>query len=72
MDGWTDKMTKDGGQGHPDQQNDPYADLDILPDFRRCLHCNGNGQVNAVALPDRTIWLHRECEAAWMEREKSR
>jgi len=38
---------------------------------RRCLHCNGGGAVNEVALPDRTVLLHRECEAPWMEREKT-
>jgi hypothetical protein len=40
--------------------------LDLLPSLRRCLHCNGTGEVNAVALPDRTVWLHRECEAVWL------
>jgi hypothetical protein len=40
--------------------------------LRRCLHCNCNGEVNAVALPDRTVWLHRECEAPWMEKDGGR
>ena len=49
--------------------SDPADDgLDLPPSLRRCLHCNGTGEVNAVALPDRTVWLHRECEAAWLER----
>jgi len=21
-----------------------------------------------IALPDRTVWLHRECEVAWMKK----
>src|SRR5262252_1188902 len=41
--------------------SDPADDgLDLPPSLRRCLHCNGTGEVNAVALPDRTVWLHRE------------
>src|SRR5262249_34088659 len=48
--------------------SDPADDgLDLPPSLRRCLHCNGTGEVNAVALPDRTVWLHRECEAAWLK-----
>ena len=37
--------------------------------LRRCAHCNRNGALGQVALPDRpgTIWLHRECEGAWLE-----
>jgi hypothetical protein len=43
---------------------------DPPPDCRRCWHCNGNGSVNEVALSDRTVWLHRKCEAPWMERNR--
>jgi hypothetical protein len=72
----TDKTAPDNGQGHSDQETAPVvgpvggvADPgDIPADYRRCLHCNGRGAVNKVALPDRTVWLHRECEAAWLER----
>jgi hypothetical protein len=37
--------------------------------LRRCAHCNRNGALGQIALPDRpgTIWLHRECEGAWLE-----
>jgi hypothetical protein len=50
------------------QPVDPWDDAgDIPAACRRCFHCNGNGGVNAVALPDRVVWLHRDCEAAWME-----
>jgi hypothetical protein len=59
-----------GVEGHSGQeiaQPDEAADgLDMPPDCRRCLHCNGNGAVNEVALPDRTVWLHRECEKPWL------
>jgi AAA domain len=46
--------------------------LDIPPDCRRCIHCNGSGGVNEVALPDRpgTIALHPACETAWMEKNR--
>jgi hypothetical protein len=46
--------------------DEPDDCLDLPPNLRRCLHCNSAGEVNAVALPDRTVWLHRECEAAWL------
>jgi hypothetical protein len=69
-DGWTDRRAKNSGQGHSDQKivpvDDPYAGLEIPPDCRRCFHCNSNGAVNAVALPDRTVWLHRQCEEPWL------
>jgi hypothetical protein len=59
-----------GVKGHSGQeiaQPDEAADgLDMPPDCRRCLHCNGNGAVNEVALPNRTVWLHRECEKPWL------
>ena len=34
--------------------------------LRRCAHCNQNGKLGQVALPDRTVWLHRECEKPWL------
>jgi Protein of unknown function (DUF3631) len=58
-----------GGSGQPvnavngSAPADPY---DIPPSCRRCLHCNGGGAVNIVALPDGALrLLHRECEAPW-------
>jgi hypothetical protein len=58
----TDRKAQHSGQGHSDHEIAPDDGLDI-PDFcRRCTHCGGNGAVHAVALPDRTVWLHRECE----------
>jgi putative DNA primase/helicase len=65
----TDRKAQNSGQGHSDQQINLADDgLDLLADLRRCLHCNGNGAVNEVAVPDRpgTIWLHRECEQPWL------
>jgi hypothetical protein len=38
---------------------------DVPPSCRRCFHCGKASAVNAVVLPDCTVWLHRECEAAW-------
>jgi len=70
LDVWTDGKTQNGTEGHSDREIAPPDrddGLDLLPSFRRCLHCNGNGEVNAVALPDRTVWLHRRCEAAWLK-----
>ena len=72
----TDKTAPENGQGHSDQETAPVvgpvgavADPgDIPADYRRCLHCNGGGAVNKVALPDRTVWLHRECEESWLKR----
>jgi putative DNA primase/helicase len=56
-----------GVKGHSDQEITFVDDaLDMPPFLRRCFHCNGNGAVNAVALPDRTVWLHRECEKPWL------
>ena len=66
-DGITDRKPQHSGQGRSDHDTAPDDGLGI-PDFcRRCFHCNGNGAVNEVALPDRTVWLHRECEKPWME-----
>jgi AAA domain len=50
----------------PRQEFDPG---EVPAACRRCTHCNGGGEVNAVALPDRpgTVWLHRRCEGAWLE-----
>jgi putative DNA primase/helicase len=80
LDGWTAEKPEIAPS--PDSSAD-LADLEFVnvgpaddyPDIpehsRRCWHCNGgNGAVNAVALPDRTVWLHRECEAAWLERNR--
>jgi hypothetical protein len=67
LDAWTDRKAQNGGKGCSDQEITFVDDaLDIPPFLRRCLHCNGNGAVNAVALPDRTVWLHRECEKPWL------
>jgi Protein of unknown function (DUF3631) len=78
--GWdagTDKKGGNGGEGHSDQETAPsdagvpsdgYADF---PDaLRRCAHCRKNGTVppNKVAVDGRTVWLHRECETAWLGR----
>ena len=61
----TDRKAKNSGQGHSDQEITFVDDaLDIPPFLRRCFHCNGT--VNEVALPDRTVWLHRECEKPWL------
>ena len=39
----------------------------IPASLRRCAHCNKNGELGHVALGDRPmVWLHRECEAAWL------
>jgi len=66
-DGMTDQKDPDSGQSHSDQEITFVDDaLDIPPFLRRCFHCSGNGAVNAVALPDRTVWLHRECEKPWL------
>ena len=66
-DGMTDRKAKNSGQGHSDQEITFVDDaLDIPPFLGRCFHCNGNGAVNEVALPDRTVWLHRECEKPWL------
>jgi uncharacterized protein DUF3631 len=54
-----------GGGASADDAFPPFPD-----DLRRCFHCGGNSGVNTVALPDRAIWLHRECEAAWMEKNQ--
>lgn len=42
--------------------------LEITLDCRRCAHCDGIGVLGQVALPDQpgAVWLHRDCEAAWM------
>jgi hypothetical protein len=41
----------------------------IPASLRRCEHCNKNGELGHIALGDRPmVWLHRECEAAWLER----
>jgi putative DNA primase/helicase len=47
----------------------PDDGLDLPASCRRCAHCGKNGTLppSEIALPDRTVWLHRECEAAWME-----
>ena len=44
--------------------------LDLPASCRRCAHCGRNGMAppSEIALPDRTVWLHRECEAAWMKK----
>jgi hypothetical protein len=40
----------------------------IPASLRRCAHCNTNGKLGHVALGDRpAVWLHRECEVAWLE-----
>jgi putative DNA primase/helicase len=66
-DGMTDQKDPDSGQGYSDQEITFVDDaLDIPPFLRRCFHCNDNGAVNEVALPDRTVWLHRECEKPWL------
>jgi putative DNA primase/helicase len=71
LDVWTDRKAQNGGQGHFDQEiappGDLYADLDIPPNCRRCIHCNGVGGVNLVSLPNRMVQLHPACEAAWFE-----
>jgi hypothetical protein len=38
----------------------------IPASLRRCAHCNKNGKLGQVALPDRTVWLHCECEEPWL------
>jgi hypothetical protein len=41
----------------------------IPASLRRCVHCNRNGKLGHVALGDGAmVWLHRECEAAWLGR----
>ena len=41
----------------------------IRASLRRCAHCNKSGELGHVALGDRPmVWLHRECEAAWLKR----
>jgi hypothetical protein len=71
LDVWTDRKAQNGGQEHFDQEiappDDLYADLDIPPNCRRCIHCNRIGGVNLVSLSDRMIQLHPACEAAWLE-----
>jgi putative DNA primase/helicase len=65
----TDRKAQNSGQGPSDQEIERADDgLGLLADLRRCLHCNGNGAVNEVAVPDRpgTVWLHRECEQPWL------
>jgi putative DNA primase/helicase len=71
-----DRKAQNTGQGHSDQEiappaadpADDYSDIPLAQ--RRCCHCNGNGAVNEVALTEGTIWLHRECEAPWMEKHR--
>jgi hypothetical protein len=43
--------------------------LSFPDDLRRCTHCGKNGAVppSRVVLPDRAVWLHRECEGPWLE-----
>ncbi len=50
--------------GEPDDDGLSFPD-----DLRRCTHCGKNGAVppSRVVLPDRAVWLHRECEGPWME-----
>jgi putative DNA primase/helicase len=50
----------------------PDNALDLPASCRRCAHCGKNGTIppSEIALPDRTVWLHRECEAAWMEKNR--
>jgi putative DNA primase/helicase len=60
----------DGPASRIPDRPDPTDDgLEILPALRRCAHCNRNGALGQVALPDRpgTVWLHRECEGVWLE-----
>jgi hypothetical protein len=38
----------------------------IPASLRRCAHCNKNGKLGQVALPDRTVWLHCKCEEPWL------
>jgi len=80
LDGWT---VAKGGSGEKTQVRtarpksddheiaspDDILDIPRFLDLRRCAHCNRNGALGQVALPDRpgTIWLHRECEGAWLE-----
>jgi Protein of unknown function (DUF3631) len=46
----------------------PDDGLNFPDDLRRCDCCkNGNPPPNKVVLPDRTVWLHHECEAAWID-----
>jgi hypothetical protein len=40
----------------------------IPASLRRCAHCNKSGELGHVVLGDRPmVWLHRECEAAWLK-----
>ena len=55
-------------QGRPsDGGVSPAEDELAAVGLRRCWHCNGNGGVNEVAVAGHTVWLHHECEAAWLE-----
>jgi putative DNA primase/helicase len=65
----TDKNGGNGGEGHSDQGVDPLDDgLPPFGSLQRCAHCNRRGAREQVALPDRpgTVWLHPECETAWL------
>jgi Protein of unknown function (DUF3631) len=51
-------------------QNGVAPPDDGIPDsLRRCAHCNRSGTLGQVVVPDRpgTVWLHRECEGAWLQ-----
>ena len=69
--GWTGNERTDGGQGDFDPETGAADDpADDFPAFlRRCAYCNRNGALGRVALSDwpGTVWLHRECEGAWLE-----
>jgi hypothetical protein len=78
--GCSDVAAQKGGMGDRRTENhkialprqataDPWADdyPDIPAAQRRCIHCNGDGGVNLVSLPDRMVQLHPACEAAWLE-----
>src|SRR5262249_12012401 len=80
LDGWT---VAKGGSGEKTQVRtarpksddheiaspDDILDIPRFLDLRRCAHCNRNGALGQVALPDRpgTIWLHREGEGPWLQ-----
>jgi Protein of unknown function (DUF3631) len=67
--GWTDTNQEMAPSSELRADSDPFDDG--IPDIgiRRCHHCGKNGTLSQVALPDRpgVAWLHRECEAAWLE-----
>jgi hypothetical protein len=72
LDGWTAAKQEIAPSSEFRVDSAPLEDG--IPDIgiRRCHHCGKNGAPNQVALPDRpgVAWLHRECEAAWLEKNR--